>query len=378
MDVVVTDKAGKPVTGLQAQDFTLLDDKTPRKIVSFQAFDGATVKPDRPTEVILLFDYVNDNLQNIAAERREVQAFLQENGGHLAQPVTIFVQRDAGLQALRGGQPSLDGNLLAEAVAKMESSQQVNGSATGANGDGEKYGESLHALSGLIAYESKRPGRKLLLWIGPGWPLLDSQHFVPSNNDLKQYFKSIVDFSTGLREARINVYSVGVGSFHVQSARGGSGNKSTNNQNAISTSVETDEAAKAGTVAGMGGASSLSIGSSGTGLTGNNTASFVETSDISSPLAYLDHLKGVKQFPRASAANVAVKVLALQNGGRVLGLDNGLKSQIDSCIQDAGAFYTISFDPAHASQPNEYHDLKLEIDKPGLTAHTSTGYYNQP
>jgi len=27
---------------------------------------------------------------------------------------------------------------------------------------------------------------------------------------------------------------------------------------------------------------------------------------------------------------------------------------------------------------HEYHDLKLQIDKPGLTAHTSRGYYNQP
>jgi len=32
-----------------------------------------------------------------------------------------------------------------------------------------------------------------------------------------------------------------------------------------------------------------------------------------------------------------VKVLALHNGGRALGLDNGLKSQIDTCVQDATA-----------------------------------------
>lgn len=37
LDVVVTDKAGKPVTGLQAQDFTLLDNKNPQKIVYFKA-----------------------------------------------------------------------------------------------------------------------------------------------------------------------------------------------------------------------------------------------------------------------------------------------------------------------------------------------------
>jgi hypothetical protein len=73
-----------------------------------------------------------------------------------------------------------------------------------------------------------------------------------------------------------------------------------------------------------------------------------------------------------------VKVLATQTGGRILGPDNGLKAQIDKCAQDATAFYTLSFDPSHADHPDEYHDLKVQIGKPGLTAHTSTGYYNQP
>jgi hypothetical protein len=39
LDVVVTDKSGKPVPGLQQQDFTLLDDKQPQTILSFRATD---------------------------------------------------------------------------------------------------------------------------------------------------------------------------------------------------------------------------------------------------------------------------------------------------------------------------------------------------
>jgi VWFA-related protein len=363
LDVVVTDKAGKPVTGLEAHDFTLLDSKVPRKILSFQAFDGITVKPDLPVEVILLFDFVNDDLANLYSERREVLAFLRENGGHLAQPTSIFVFRDTSLQSMR--QPTSDGNLLADAVAKMKTSFRVNGYESGANGDMERYKESLHALSAIAEYEKKRPGRKLLFWIGPGWPLLNSLHFQPTLYTLKQNFKSIIEFSTMLREARVNVYSVGVGEYHVTAAH-----SEWDKQNAWTSGNP------ASFFNGMYDDANATTGSE----TDPGMASFVVMKDYYNPSDYLADLKGVKQYWRANAASLSVKVLATQNGGRVLGLNNGLASQIDSSIQDARAFYTISFNPSPAAHPNEYHDLKVLIESDGtkLTAHTSTGYYNQP
>src|ERR1035441_10078580 len=48
LDVVVTDKSGKPVSGLAQKDFTLLDNKQPQKIVSFQAVAGAAAAADPP------------------------------------------------------------------------------------------------------------------------------------------------------------------------------------------------------------------------------------------------------------------------------------------------------------------------------------------
>ena len=41
-------------------------------------------------------------------------------------------------------------------------------------------------------------------------------------------------------------------------------------------------------------------------------------------------------------------------------------------------FYTLSFDPPYAAQPDEYHGLKVQIGAPGLSARTNTGYYDQP
>ena len=44
----------------------------------------------------------------------------------------------------------------------------------------------------------------------------------------------------------------------------------------------------------------------------------------------------------------------------------------------AGAFYRLSFDPPQAQHADEYHDLKVQVNQPGLTARTNAAYYNQP
>ena len=55
LDVVVTGKSGKPVSGLQLQNFTLLDNDRPASITSFEAVDGAQAR----VEVVLVIDAVN-------------------------------------------------------------------------------------------------------------------------------------------------------------------------------------------------------------------------------------------------------------------------------------------------------------------------------
>jgi VWFA-related protein len=165
--------------------------------------------------------------------------------------------------------------------------------------------------------EARRPGRKLLIWVGPGWPMLDSDNYLFSDKDQQRYFDTIVETSSRLREARITVYSV-----HAADP----------------------------------------------GLGAMPDRRFM----------YQGFLKGVKSSQQADTGNLALKVLALQSGGRILGPDNDLAGQINSCIAEVNAFYTLSFDPPHANHPDEYHDLKVQVEQPGLTVRTNTGYYNQP
>ena len=101
-------------------------------------------------------------------------------------------------------------------------------------------------------------------------------------------------------------------------------------------------------------------------------------SDSTFVFAYKDYLKPVKSPQQGDSGNLALKVIAVQSGGRILGPDNDLAGEIGNCIQDANDFYRISFDPPHADHANEYHDLKVVVGKPGVTVRTNTGYYNQP
>jgi VWFA-related protein len=310
LDVVVTDRSGKPVQGLDMKDFTLRDNNQPAKILSVRVPDEAVATADPPVEVILLVDSVNVEIRNISFIRDQIEKFLLQNGGHLAQPVSLYVFTNQGL--LTQHMPSSDGNGMAAMVKGLESRLRPIGQSAGVWGDVERFQLSIKTLTDIAENESKKPGRKLLIWCGPGWPLLDSPGFDFSRSGLQQYFNSIVKLSTKLREGHITVYSISMDDSVVRE------------------------------------------------------------------FPYQGFLKGVKASDKASPPHLALEVVALQSGGRVLGPNNDLAGQIETCVEDARAFYTLTFDPPRADHVNEYHDLAVQIDKPGLTARTSTGYYNQP
>ena len=92
LNVVVAAKSGSPIIGLQRQDFTLMDNKSPQPIMSFKAVSAV----QEPVQVILLIDAVNIDFTRMAYVREEVQKFLRTNGGHLAHPTTIAVLSFAG------------------------------------------------------------------------------------------------------------------------------------------------------------------------------------------------------------------------------------------------------------------------------------------
>jgi VWFA-related protein len=209
LDVEVRDRSGNAITDLNQRDFTFRDNGQPGKIVSFQTFDRPSAKPDPSVEVILVIDELNMNRQeereHPSAAEGEAENFLRQHQGDLAEPVMIYrISRD-GLSA--SAQPSMDGNALADQVAhrsepvaiwksKMvfETPRMVPGSFI----VNFNITRSLTALGSIAIEERRRPGRKLMFWLGPGW-----QTDAAMGSGLFDLFTEI---STRLREARINLW----------------------------------------------------------------------------------------------------------------------------------------------------------------------------
>ena len=318
LDVVVTNKAGAPQPGLQQQDFTLLDNKQPRELTSFRAVNVNAGTPAPYIEVVLVIDAINADLFEATREREGIKSFLQRNGGKLAQPVSLVLVSDSPAQLK--SKASVDGNALAAQLEQYETGLRTINRSQGIYGAAERFQMSMQALSSLAAYQAAKPGRKLILWIGPGWPLLQSQGSDITTQDQQHIFHSIVTSSTQLREDHITLYN-----------------------------IETR------------------------GLAGTSLAQFFD---------YQQYLTGVKSMNQAYPPTLSLQVLAVQTGGLVLNRSNDLPSaiadEIAKSAADAGVFYVLSFAADRADHADEYHSLEVKIAKPGMLVRTRTGYYAQP
>jgi VWFA-related protein len=317
LDVEVTDKNGNPVTGLRQQDFALQDNGQPAKIVSWQAFDGVTAKPDPPVEVVLVIDELNLPAALVSAANDEARNFLQQNHGHLAQPVSIYRITQDGLSA--SAQPSLDGNLLADEIAHHSEprtiwrAQMVSQSIGRLAKDGALHSklQSLVAFGSIAIEERRKPGRKLMFWLSPGW------HF--ENAVGIGAFDFLTELLTRLREARIELWKATEWPYF-----------SANRQPA-------------------------------------------SLSDVIFPEDLTD-----LTLEKVTLINLALYVVATQTGGGVLATPSNLGALIGKRVEEASKFYSLTFDPLPTTKVDEYHDLKVEVSEPNSTVRTSTSYYNQP
>lgn len=206
LDVVVTDKVGNPQIGLQQQDFTLLDENQPRTITSFHASEPTPEGIDREVQLILVLDAVNAGLQSLQLGQSELKKFLQQNESRLAVPTSLVLFTDQATQIQPV--PTRDGNSLADFLSSNPPGMRVVGRSGGFAGAADRLQMSIRMLEELAGYEQSRPGRKMLIWISPGWPLLSGPRMQLNLTTEEMFFHTVVSLSKGLREARLILYDI--------------------------------------------------------------------------------------------------------------------------------------------------------------------------
>ena len=311
LDVVVADRSGKPRAGLTQNDFVVRDNGQPRKILSFRAVDGVA---EPPVKIILLVDEVNTTFTHVAYERDQLKKFLMQNGGQLTHPVSLGFFNDTGTELQPNS--STDGKALLASFDEHETKLRTIRRSTGFYGAEERFSLSQKNLGMLAAAEAKLPGRKLVIWISPGWPILSGPNITLTTKQEQGLFSSIVWLANALRLARITLYSVDP------------------------------------------------LG--------------VEDAATTRLNYYEEFLKPVRAAKDAQAGNLALQVLSRQSGGQALNSSNDITEQLNRCVADADAFYTLTVDPTPSDRPNELHSVDVKVETPGLTARTRNLYYGQP
>jgi VWFA-related protein len=93
---------------------------------------------------------------------------------------------------------------------------------------------------------------------------------------------------------------------------------------------------------------------------------------------YHDYVEAPRSQKDMHPAKLALQVIATHTGGLVLDSSGDLNRDIERCVAEMRSFYTVTFNPPHTYQMDEFHDLRVQVDRPALTVRAPTGYYNEP
>ena len=308
LTVTVDDRSGAPVPGLTQQDFTLLNNKRPQAIQSFRVLDAAA-----PTHVILLIDAVNIDFTGLSRARQDIDKFLHTDDGKLAFPTSLAILQDSGVQMQPGF--SRDGNELAAAFDKADIGLRQIRRSSGFYGADDRLGISLNGLRQLVTSAAATPGRKIILFVSPGWPILSGAGIDLSSKQQQRIFADIIDLSNLLLRARTTIYAINP------------------------------------------------IGA------GEN---------LSRANYYEEFVNGVDKPGKTALGDLSVQVLALHSGGLVFNGSNDISGLLGRAVTSSSITYELTFEAPPPDHAGQYHHLEIRLDKPGLKARTVDGYYDQP
>ncbi len=307
-------------------DFTLLDNAKPQKIVTFSAFGGRGRTRRSAPEVILLIDEMNmeptprngDRL--LSQADHEAESFLRAHGGVLQNPTILYRLTPDRLFATFNA--TRNGTALAEEIEHPLNEREIWSRGSLAddikhiNNGGKVSWRITHSLMalGAIAIEERRKPGRKKLFWLGNGWQIEGRR-AAGLSDLS------IELLTRMREARMSLW-------------------------------------------------------------GLSEWPLYDVNDHPVPVkdyVYKQYLQG----PKADSNDIdfgylSLPVMARQSGGGMLFVSHDLAAKISECARNADQFYSLTFDPTRSETVDERHNLSMQIDKPGETAHVFEVYFDQP
>jgi VWFA-related protein len=317
LDVVVTDKDGKIVSGLTKDDFEVYENKVPQRIRYFEApnphpVSAPTAIPIHSTAeldakepnaavTILVLDEINTKFEDEAFARYSLKKYLDTQGDVLPQP-TLFLAVNLQHFIVLHDYTTSKKEILSALDHHLASYpwQMMNGSWKA-----EQFNAAFASLMQVAQATAGHPGHKAMIWIGRGFPTVNATQLPPDDADALQ--KAIETCTNALRDARVVLYTL-------------------------------DPA----------------------GLSAEVPAQDEDGFDLDDPFG----------------GNVDFETMAKETGGEAFHGRNDVDNLIATSERDAASFYTLSYSPsAQDDAAKPFRNINIKMKDRNLHAAAREGYY---
>jgi VWFA-related protein len=184
LDIVITDHTGKPISDVPRDKIRILEDNVPQKILSFTPPADHVSPPDTPPVTssadvrklgnvplnIIVLDELNTMFEDTAYGRYSLERYLKSQPAVLKQPTLVVSISDSNLRLLHDWTQNRD-----ELYDMTKKHFPVYPFSMMKGGDGgTQLARCFGALLQLAQSTKGYAGRKNIVWIGKGFPSLDT------------------------------------------------------------------------------------------------------------------------------------------------------------------------------------------------------------
>lgn len=346
LNVVALDAHGKPVTGLEASDFRIVDQRKQQKISVFRRSEDAVLKQDEPLGphqfsnrrgvalphvTVILFDVLNTPMAEQGYTKNQLVRTLQRMES--ANSLYFYLLTVNGLYPVRG---LPDGETETTPADWTRDAQKIvdNALSRVMLMNPGMYPEdrvrstffSLEALANRLAAVT---GRKNIVWITRGVPISIGPNR-SITGDFQDYEPLVRQMSSTLQEANVAIYTV---------------------DDAMASMARVSSVQLPDAAAGRGRGDSA-------GLAGSDAP------NITSRQGGLGSMETLEQFAKLT-------------GGRA-NFSNDPGAAVKQAMEEARFSYLIGYDPGEENWDNKFHKLQVTCSRRGVKVQAREGYYAIP